>query len=207
MMQTLTGPFEREQEIRKSRFLARAAPVKTSDDAENFIRTIAQSAPEATHHGWAWQVGPRCRCHDDGEPSGTAGRPILQVITAQQLDFVAVVVTRWFGGIKLGAGGLIRAYSGAAAECLREAPKEPIIERVTLTFHTPFSLLSLVQARLQSFTEDAPETSFDAQGAQMTLTLPEAQREALSDHLADLSSGQISVRLLTDDLEHQTNSV
>ncbi|MFT8564733.1 IMPACT family protein [Acetobacter orientalis] len=198
MTETLTGPFEKEQEIRKSRFLARATPVKTIEDAESFIHAIMQAEPEATHHCWAWQVGPQCRCHDAGEPSGTAGRPILQVITAQKLDRVAVVVTRWFGGIKLGAGGLIRAYGGAAAECLREAPKEPIIERVSLTFHAPFSLLSLIQARLQEWGIDATTPAFDATGAQFVLTLPLAQQQDFTHRMMDLTSGQTHIAVVEE---------
>lgn len=197
--ETLTCPFEREQEIRKSRFLARAMPVKTIEDAEGFIRAIMQAEPEATHHCWAWQVGPQCRCHDAGEPSGTAGRPILQVITAQKLDRVAVVVTRWFGGIKLGAGGLIRAYSGAAAECLREAPKEPIIERITLTFHAPFSLLALTQARLHEWGMEAAPPAFDATGAQFLLTIPLAQKEDFTHRMMDLTSGQTNITVVEEE--------
>lgn len=198
MTETLIGPFEREQEIRKSRFLARAMPVKTVEEADTFIKGIMQAEPEATHHCWAWQVGPLCRCHDAGEPSGTAGRPILQVITAQKLDRVAIVVTRWFGGIKLGAGGLIRAYGGAAAECLREAPKEEIIERVTLTFHAPFSLLSLIQARLLEWGIGTAPPEFDATGAQFVLTIPLAQREDFAHRMMDLTSGQTHIAVVED---------
>lgn len=198
MTETLIGPFEHELEIRKSRFLARATPIKSIEEAEAFIHAIAQAEPEATHHCWAWQFGPHCRCHDAGEPSGTAGRPILQVITAQKLDLIAVVVTRWFGGIKLGAGGLIRAYSGAAAECLREAPKEPIIERVKLTFHAPFSLLSLIQARLQDWGIEAAQPDFTATGAQFVLTIPLEQQQDVSHRLMDLTSGQTVVSVVEE---------
>lgn len=196
MTETLTGPFTLEKDIRKSRFLARATPARSAEEADAFISQIATAEPDATHHCWAWQIGPLCRCHDAGEPSGTAGRPILQVITAQKLDFVAVVVSRWFGGIKLGAGGLIRAYAGTAAECLREAPKEAIIERVTLTFHIPFSLLAIIQARLQEWGLETATPEYDATGAQFVLTLPAARQEDLTHRLQDLTSGQTHVSVV-----------
>lgn len=198
MTETLIGPFQLEKDIRKSRFLARALPVHSAEEADAFIAGIERAEPEATHHCWAWQIGPLCRCHDAGEPSGTAGRPILGVITAQKLDFVVVVVSRWFGGVKLGAGGLIRAYAGTAAECLREAPKEPIIERVTLTFHIPFSLLAIIQARLQEWGLDAGTPEYDATGAQFLLTLPADQQQDMTNRLMDLTSGQTSVSLVED---------
>src|SRR3546814_18000784 len=83
--------------------------------------TLFRSVPDATHNCWAWRIGDDYRSNDDGEPAGTAGRPILAAIDGQGMDRVVVVVTRWFGGIKLGAGGLVRAYGGTAAECLRRA--------------------------------------------------------------------------------------
>ncbi len=81
----------------------------------------------ATHNCWAYRIGQDYRFNDDGEPGGTAGRPILQAIEGQGVDRVVVVVTRWYGGIKLGAGGLARAYGGTAAECLRLAERTPLV--------------------------------------------------------------------------------
>ncbi|PYD46715.1 IMPACT family protein, partial [Novacetimonas pomaceti] len=91
-----------EREIRKSLFLAQAAPVSSADAALAFIAEV--SDPDATHNCWAYRIGQSYRSDDDGEPGGTAGRPILQVIEGQGFDRTVVVVTRWFGGIKLGAG-------------------------------------------------------------------------------------------------------
>ncbi|MBO1326411.1 IMPACT family protein [Acetobacter sp. TBRC 12305] len=198
MTQTLTGPFSAELDIKKSRFLANAMPVGSVAEAEDFIARVAAGAPEATHHCWAWQVGPHCRCHDDGEPSGTAGRPILQVITAQKLDRVAVVVTRWYGGIKLGAGGLVRAYAGTAAECLREAPKEELIERVRLSFHCPFSLVGLMQGRVPEWEVEVEPPTFDASGAQFVLLLPAGRQEEITARIMDLTNGQARIHLLED---------
>ena len=123
---TLAATAQLAQEVRKSRFLANAAHVTTPDDALAFVAAMGHA--DATHNCWAYRIGQQYRFNDDGEPSGTAGKPILQAIDGQGLDEVVVVVTRWFGGIKLGAGGLMRAYGGCAAECLREAAKREQIE-------------------------------------------------------------------------------
>ena len=112
---TLAGPCQHLEEIKKSRFLAQAAPVDTPEQALAFVRQVGD--PAATHNCWAYRIGQDYRFNDDGEPGGTAGRPILQAIEGQGIDRAVVVVTRWYGGIKLGAGGLVRAYGGTAAEC------------------------------------------------------------------------------------------
>ena len=116
MSDTLPAPVSLAIEVKHSRFLARAAPADSTHAAQAFVGSV--SDPDATHNCWAWRIGGDYRSSDDGEPAGTAGRPILAAIDGQGFDRVVVVVTRWFGGIKLGAGGLVRAYGGSAAECL-----------------------------------------------------------------------------------------
>lgn len=108
---TLKAPCTYQEEIRKSRFLALAAPVSSAAEAQAFIQRA--SDPSASHNCWAWKVGNQYRSSDDGEPGGTAGRPMLAAIEGQGFDRVAVVVTRWYGGIQLGTGGLARAYGGS----------------------------------------------------------------------------------------------
>ena len=111
---TLADKVVYEEEIQKSRFIAKAAPVASEEEALAFLAENRE--PEATHNGYAYKIGLLYRFSDDGEPSGTAGKPILHAIEAQGLDRVAVLVVRYFGGVKLGAGGLVRAYGGVAAE-------------------------------------------------------------------------------------------
>ena len=108
--QTLAGPARHAIEVRKSRFIAQAAAAATPEAAAGFIAHCAD--PDARHNCWAWRVGARYRFHDANEPAGTAGRPILMAIDSQGLDQVAVVVTRFYGGIKLGARGPWRGYGG-----------------------------------------------------------------------------------------------
>mgnify|MGYP001171409883 CR=1 FL=1 len=145
-LHTLATLESARQEIRKSRFLAIAGPIDSQESAKAFIATHSDAS--ANHNCWAWRFGQTYRFSDDGEPSGTAGKPILQAIDGQSLDRVAVVVTRWFGGVLLGSGGLIRAYGGTAATCLRAAAKTEYVERVALSVSLGFSDLALVKARL-----------------------------------------------------------
>ena len=112
MPSTLQGLAEYREEIRKSRFHTIAAPVADEDEAQAFI--AAHRDASAGHNCWAWKCGAQYRFSDDGEPGGSAGRPILAAIEGQDMDCVAVLVSRWFGGIKLGTGGLARAYGGGA---------------------------------------------------------------------------------------------
>src|SRR5690606_40120786 len=123
-----------------------AAPVASPEAALAFVAEVAD--PGATHNCWAYRIGGLYRSSDDGEPAGTAGRPILAAIDGQGLDEVVVVVTRWYGGIKLGAGGLVRAYGGCAAECLRTAPRRTLIEYVHLRLAYPFEHTGAVHAAL-----------------------------------------------------------
>jgi uncharacterized YigZ family protein len=140
----LAAPAVLHQEIRKSRFVAQAQRADSVDVALAFVAHVRD--PSASHNCWAYRVAQQYRFNDDGEPAGTAGKPILQAIDAQGFDETIVVVTRWFGGIKLGAGGLARAYGGCAAECLRVAARVELTECVCVEFSLPFAALTLMQA-------------------------------------------------------------
>ncbi|XP_034689921.1 IMPACT family member YvyE isoform X2 [Vitis riparia] len=109
-----------KQEIKKSKFIAIAGHIPDQQYANSFLSQVKD--PKATHNCWAYKVGDQYRSTDDGEPSGTAGKPIQAAIEASGLDRVMVVVIRHFGGIELGTGGLVRAYGRTAAECLKNAP-------------------------------------------------------------------------------------
>ena len=143
-LDTLAAPASHEIEVKHSRFLARAAAVTGADEAMAWLQSVG--VPDATHNCWAWRIGDDYRSSDDGEPAGTAGRPILAAIDGQGFDQVVVVVTRWYGGIKRGAGGLVRAYGGAAAECLRQAPRSPLVEYADVALPAPFEDLGAVHA-------------------------------------------------------------
>lgn len=181
------------QEIKKSRFIATAGPVADEAAAKDFI--AAQSDPEANHNCWAWRSGQSYRFNDDGEPSGTAGKPILAAIDGQGLDGVAVVVTRWFGGVLLGSGGLIRAYGGTAALGLRGAAKMPLVESITGTVACGFGDLTRVQARLGAFPGvQLRDQAFTDTGAVLTVSAPSAEADVLARQVADLTSGRALIR-------------
>ncbi|MGV9195287.1 IMPACT family protein [Microbacterium sp. MC2] len=121
---TIAAPVERELEVRKSRFIARVEPVRSVDDADAVIAAVRKRHWDARHNCTAMVTGllaDQARSSDDGEPSGTAGIPMLEVLRRRELTDVVAVVTRYFGGVKLGAGGLVRAYSTAVSEALDEA--------------------------------------------------------------------------------------
>lgn len=178
-----------EQEIRKSRFLAIACPVES--EAEAKARLAEVSDPAANHNCWAYRIGQVYRFSDDGEPSGTAGKPILQAIDGQALDRTLVVVTRWFGGILLGSGGLIRAYGGSAAQCLREAEKVPLVETVSVAIACGFGDLALVGARLGALPGvTIGDQTFTDAGAVLSVAVPKTEADDVARLVTDLTSGR-----------------
>ncbi len=187
-LSTLAQRCRHQEDIRKSRFLALAAPVDSAEQAMAFLREA--SDPAATHNCWAYRIGQDYRFNDDGEPGGTAGRPILQAIEGQGMDRVAVLVTRWFGGIKLGAGGLARAYGGTAAECLRRAERVPIVAMARLGLRCDFAALALLKARLKDLQAVIESEQFDADGVALQLQLPERRADELTLLVRDLTRGR-----------------
>ena len=189
MSDTLAATAAFALEVRHSRFLARAAPVETAEAALAFLADIGD--PAATHNCWAYRIGAAYRSSDDGEPAGTAGRPILAAIDGQDCDRVMVVVTRWYGGIKLGAGGLVRAYGGAAAECLRTAQRIPLVAMRTLQLQAGFDDLGAVHAALAGFGAEKLEEAFAADGLRLRLSLPAERADALQAHLRDATRDRV----------------
>lgn len=189
MSDTLAARASQLLEVKHSRFLAQASPVDSADDALAFLREIGD--PAATHNCWAYRIGQEYRSSDDGEPAGTAGRPILAAIDGQGFDRVMVVVTRWYGGIKLGAGGLVRAYGGAAAECLRLAPREPLVAWATVELTCPFDDLGHVHAALAVHSATKQDEDFDEHGARLRVQLPADRVDALKSQLRDATRNRV----------------
>ena len=144
---TLAAPAEAVYKVKASRFLAYAWPVQTDNEIKGLLQTLKQKYPDANHHCFAWRLGPgkdRFRYYDDGEPSGTAGRPIYGQILSRDLTDVLVVVVRYFGGIKLGTSGLIEAYKTSAAMVLDNASIIRHTLQCSLRLSFPYDLTSLV---------------------------------------------------------------
>ncbi|XP_050208417.1 uncharacterized protein LOC126657715 [Mercurialis annua] len=137
-----------EREIKKSKFIAVAAPISDEQSAFSFLSQVKDT--RATHNCWAYKVGDQFRSNDDGEPSGTAGKPIQSAIDSSGIDRVMVVVIRYFGGIKLGTGGLVRAYGGVASECLRNAPTCLVKSKIPMGVEVPYDLIGVLNHQLQS---------------------------------------------------------
>ena len=186
---TLAAPATHLLEVKHSRFLAQAVAVDSADGAQAALAPLGD--PAATHNCWAWRVGAQYRSSDDGEPAGTAGRPILAAIDGQGCDQVLVVVTRWFGGIKLGAGGLVRAYGGAAAECLRRADKRPLIVFAELEFACPFANLGDAHAALNAAGASKSDERFDADGVTLRVRLPADRVDDLKTRLRDATRDRV----------------
>lgn len=189
MPYTLVGHCEYREDIRKSRFIALAAPISSPAEAQAFIEQYSDL--NASHNCWAWKLGAQYRSTDDGEPGGTAGRPMLAAIEAQDFDQVVVLVIRWYGGIQLGTGGLARAYGGSANKCLQMAERVPLISRVAVTCHCGFSELTLLKLRLAELGGLVVSEDFTANGVALQLALGEEQIDTLQQQLADLSRGRI----------------
>lgn len=189
---TLAGPATFELEAKRSRFLARAAPVESPEAALAFLHEVAD--PQATHNCWAYRIGADYRSSDDGEPGGSAGRPILAAIEGQGVDQVMVVVTRWYGGTNLGVGGLVRAYGGAAAECLRTAARRELVPWVEADLACGFELANAVHGLLAEFGGEKLDEAFDEAGLRLRVRLPDYTIDPLARRLRDISRGAASLR-------------
>ena len=185
--ETLAAPAQAALEAKRSRFVAHAAPVDSPGDAMAWIAGV--SDPQATHNCWAWRIGDAYRFNDDGEPGGSAGRPILAAIDGQGVDRVAVLVVRWYGGTNLGVGGLVRAYGGVAAECLRTAPRRPLVQWRETTLHCDFALAATVHELLARTGAAKTGEVFDEHGLHLSLRVPASSYPGLAERLRDLSRG------------------
>ena len=204
--------FRHEYIVDKSRFITTIYPCTTEEEAQAFIGRINKEFWDATHNCTAYALGPKQeqqRSSDNGEPSGTAGKPMLEVLKKTGVTNVAVVVTRYFGGIKLGAGGLIRAYSHSVAETLRLAPKELHTTRTQLQATIDYSLYGAVER----FVQDQKlhyEANF-GEHVTVTILVPPTDVEGIQKELQDMSHGaadctildSIEVVLPLDELSNQ----
>ncbi len=192
---TVKGYGESEQIIQKSRFIAYVNRVESEEDAIQFIQSIKKKHWDATHNCSAYMIGENDliqKANDDGEPSGTAGVPILEVIKKKGLKDTVVVVTRYFGGIKLGAGGLIRAYGGSASEGINATG---VVERRLMrimksTFD--YTLLGKIENELRNSHYTIKEIHY-LDKVMIESFAEEDAKEAFIDWMTDLSNGQASI--------------
>lgn len=188
-MLTLDSPATFEETIKKSRFIGHTARVSSQAESLDFYASVID--PQATHNCWAWRINFQVRSSDDGEPSGTAGRPMLNVLERRELENVMVIVTRYFGGIKLGVGGLVRAYSGTTAKCLDKAGVIELFPMAEYTIRAGFEWASSVHALLDQFSAEKVDESYDNDGLVLRVRCREADFGNLAAGLRDASRGQI----------------
>jgi uncharacterized YigZ family protein len=187
---SLAAPAHHELVIKKSRFIACIEPVNGREQAQARVAQLKAEHPDAAHVCWALLAGGQSAANDDGEPSGTAGRPMLEVLRHQALEGVMASVVRYFGGVKLGAGGLVRAYTDAVAQALLNAEKIPLIMQTRLTCSVPYALEGLVRRELELAQAPLLEVSH---GSVVTLrfAMPETQAAEWVARLSESGRGQL----------------
>ena len=189
-------PAESEFAEKRSRFIGHIWPVETEEEAQAHIKSMKSQYYDARHNCWCYLIGDNIvRYSDDGEPQGTAGQPMLKVFQRENVTNVCCVVTRYFGGILLGAGGLTRAYSRSAKETLSAAGAATMGLWRQVRLHCPYPLLERVKLEIGTWGGLIDDTEY---GAEVTVTasMPEDGAERLQDRLTELSAGGIILQVL-----------
>lgn len=190
MSSSLAAPADSELLIKGSRFLGRVQPVADREEARSLVQALREEHPGAAHVCSAMLVGGHSAAVDDGEPGGTAGRPMLEVLRLQELDGVLATVVRYFGGTKLGAGGLVRAYSGAVADALRSARKVPLIVRTSAALRMPYPLEGAVRRAVEAAGAVLDEV-VHAESVTVRYIVDAAAAAALASSLDELGQGRL----------------
>lgn len=190
MPQTLAAPAHSELLIKKSRFIGCVQPVADRAGAQQVVERLRREHPGAAHVCWALLAGGQSAAVDDGEPSGTAGRPMLDVLRHQDLEGVLATVVRYFGGVKLGAGGLVRAYTDCVAQALLEAPRIVLQRMTDLRCSVPYAFEGLLRREIAAAQAELLDV---AHGSLVTLQwrMPEAAGAEMVAHLNEIGQGRI----------------
>ena len=190
MALTLARAVHSELVIRKSRFIGCVQPVAGRPEAQAIVGRLRSEHPGAAHVCWALLAGGQSAANDDGEPGGTAGRPMLEVLRHQQLEGVLATVVRYFGGVKLGAGGLVRAYTDAVAQALLGAEKIVLQRLVPLACRVPYALEGTVRRELQDAGAVLGEVHH-GDVVEIAFTVLENALVALESRLNEAGQGQL----------------
>ncbi len=186
-----------EDTVRRSRFIASMAHAGDADAARAFVADVKAEFPDASHNCWAFNAGPpgdtaSVGLSDDGEPGGTAGRPMLHTLLHAGVGEIAVVITRYFGGTKLGTGGLVRAYSGMVNLGLDSLPTRERVETAMLAATIPYPAVTLFKRLLPDFEVEVVEEAF-TDTAGFTLRLPREHVDRFRHRLTELTDGRSTV--------------
>lgn len=186
-----------ETEINRSRFICALAPAATEQEAQDFVARIRREHPTATHNCFAYVIGADAsvqKASDDGEPGGTAGVPMLQMLTRREMRYVVAVVTRYYGGVKLGAGGLIRAYGGVVGEALDELGTITRQRFRLATITVAHQRAGKLENDLRATGRTVREVRY-AEAVIIEIWLPDADVESFRGWLADATAGEAELEL------------
>jgi len=187
--------------VRKSRFLAEATPVASAEAAREHWRERKRTYSDCNHVVFAFICGPQggvMGCSDDGEPSGTSGRPVLEVLKGSGITNVLLTVTRWFGGIKLGTGGLVRAYTEIAQMALADPPVAELVPLTRFTLALSYFHYETIRRRFPDFAAEITGEEFAA-GVTLSGVIPSANFAAFSETVRDLTGGAATPGRLSSD--------
>jgi len=190
MPQTIATSATSELIVKKSRFLGFVQPVSDRAEAQAIVAQLRADNPDAAHVCWALLAGGQSAAVDDGEPGGTAGRPMLDVLRHQDLEGVLAAVVRYYGGIKLGAGGLVRAYTDTVAQALLKAEKIAIVRYTELRCTLPYSLEGLLRRELAAAGASLVEVGHQER-VMLAFRVALSEATTLAAHLDEAASGQL----------------
>lgn len=184
-----------EQMIERSKFIAFVKPVLDREEALAYFDTLKRKYKDATHHVPAMVLGEQFQVQwasDDGEPQGTAGAPLVHMLVKEEITFVAILVIRYFGGIKLGPGGLIRAYTSTVKLALDAAEIKQVREMVEMTFQVPYPFLQKIESMAAEGTYKIENCDY-SDAVTITILFEESEKQAIETMLSDLTSGSLKI--------------
>lgn len=187
---SLAFPVHHELIVKKSRFIACVEPVTGREEALARVAQLKKEYPDATHVCWALLAGGQSAAHDDGEPSGTAGRPMLEVLRHQDLQGVLASVVRYFGGVKLGTGGLVRAYTDAVAQALLKSDKVPLVHKILQSCRVPYAMEGMVRRELTQSHGDLRSVAHDSE-VTLTWEITDMAGAILTERLNETGMGKL----------------
>lgn len=202
-MNTIKGEIVNELEINKSRFITYLKHTDNVDDAKDYVSYVKALHPSATHHVVAMTIGKTGeygQANDDGEPSGTAGLPALDVFRKNDITNFTCVIVRYFGGVKLGAGGLVRAYSKSASTALKMLEITPIIDYLGLYLSFDYSFMNIIENRLSKYEIIKKQFSTDVT---FIVRVPKDEVTGVCNQLISMTNNLIKIRILKNDDEEK----
>ena len=178
-------------DIMKSKFISILSPISSQDDVERILKEIKKEYPKARHYIYAYILDQKQKSNDDGEPSGTAGKPTLELLNNQNLTNCLLVTVRYFGGIKLGAGGLVRAYTRSVADACNGAQTARMTYASTYRFCLPYEFLPVYDKVASTLVGEETARTFDST-VQIERTVPQSDETALCEKITALFMGKVS---------------